>query len=188
MKPAPRNLFGLAIVLVVTLSGSIQAQQDPCLNRTVAVNVLSEDVHVVEGLSAQNFRGKVHGHRVEIVSVNRDSGPRRIVIVLDASGSMRDVWRLEIVAAEGLLNSDRDSSFFSPRFHAPIKLPKHGQQVVSFATEGFDKEITDLYRLTIRLSESLDKPRDLELDVMDRNGKKNSRWLVVYPHRLAACP
>ena len=226
---------------------------------------------------------------MEILSVNRDAGPRRIVIALDASGSMRDVWRLELFAAEGLLNSDRDSSFalltfstqidrridftqdrkkllkdlaelevpsngnpkgmtalrdglaaavdllqpvqsgdavflvsdggdnasqlkdsplkdalvrsgvrlfalitgedfrgsrsitneeiggpewvrglvaatggdstifqvgvdsastFSPRFHAPVKLSKHGQQVVSFATEGFNKEIIDLYRLT----------------------------------------
>ena len=113
-KPAPLGLFCFAIVLVVTLSGSIQAQQDHCLNRTIAVNVLSEDVHVVEGLSAKNFRGKVHGHPVEIVSVNRDSGPRRIVIVLDASGSMRDFWRSETSAAEGLLEIHPGTWVFQP--------------------------------------------------------------------------
>jgi hypothetical protein len=59
---------------------------------------------------------------------------------------------------------------------------------MSFATKGFDEEITDFYRLTLKLPEPLDKPRDLELDVVDRNGKKDSHWLVVFPHRLAACP
>jgi len=119
-KSASFKLFFLVIVLVVMVSGPSQAQQDSCLHRTIAVNVLSEDVHTIEGLSTQNFRGKVRGHTVKIVSVNRDSGPRRIVIVLDASGSMRDVWRLEISAAEGLLNTDKDSSFALLTFSTQI--------------------------------------------------------------------
>jgi hypothetical protein len=59
---------------------------------------------------------------------------------------------------------------------------------MSFATVGFANEITEFYRLAIKLPEPLDKPRELQLDVLDANGKRNSHWLVVYPHRLAACP
>jgi hypothetical protein len=63
-----------------------------------------------------------------------------------------------------------------------------GQMVITYATEGFDSEITEFYRLTLKLPEHLDKPRDLQLDVVDANGKANSHWLLLYPHRLAACP
>lgn len=327
-KPAPFKLLFLLFVLVATLCGSIQAQQDACRYRTIAVNVLSEDVHLVEGLSTPNFRGKVHGHPVEIESVNRDADPRRIVIVLDASGSMGEFWKLEVSAAEGLISADRCSSFalviFAGRIehridfaqsreklsallagiewpskdnpgggtalrdglaaaldlllpaqsgdaiylvsdvhdnaskvsnsqlkevvansgarlfalipvestalrgrtaeeaegpewltgfvratggdftifrlgidspavynlkpNVAVPIGRTGQQVMSLATEGFDKEITDFYRLTLKLPEPLDKPRELDLDVVDANRKKNNRWLIVYPHRLAACP
>jgi len=102
-------------------------------------------------------------------------------------------WVRGLAAATGgdttIFQVGADSiSTFSPRFHTPIQLSTRGQQVMSFATKGFDEEITDFYRLTIKLTEPLEKPRDLQLEVVDRNGKKNSHWLVVYPHRLAACP
>jgi hypothetical protein len=316
------------LLVLVTLAGTLHAQQNPCLNRTIAVNVLNEEGHFVEGLSAQNFRGKVHGQRVEIVSAAHDSGPRRIVIVLDASGSMGNKWGLEIYEAEGLLSTDPDSSFAlitfathirdridftqgrkkisdelaglqspakagpegrtalrdaltaavdllrpaqlgdaiylisdggenaskvkdtqfrdvlvsagvrlfalitveqlpsrsrtpeeaggpdwlsglvtatggdftilkgDPDFHwnslprpqTAVKMPSLGRRVLTFATAGFDEEMTEYYRVAIKLPEPLDKPRDLDLDALDAKGKRNSHWLIVYPHRLAACP
>ena len=277
--------------------------------------------------SRSKFRAKVHGHSAEILSAERDSGPRRIVIVLDASGSMGDFWRLETAAAEGLLGADQESSFalitftnhvekkidfaqgrqrmsdglkeleapikeglqgrtalrdallaaldllrpaqfgdaivlvsdggdnaspvkdsrltnalilsqvrlfalikaagvssrgrtpeqdggpqwvrtlvadtggdprveigdlasstFRATSRAPLRLPPGADQVILFATKGFDEEITDFCRLTLKLPEPLDKPRDLQLEVVDANGKRNSHWSAVYPQRLAACP
>lgn len=318
----------LTILFPAILASPLQAQQDSCLNRTIAVNVLAEDVQFIDGLGTRNFRGKVHGKPVEIVSATHDQAPRRIVMVLDASGSMRDKWGVEIYAAEGLMRADPASSFalitfaekmkdridfaegrekvsdelaslespleigprggtalrdalaaaldllrpaqlgdaiyvvsdagdnaskvrdtrfedmlvsadvrlfalitveelpsrqrtseeaggpnwlsglatdtggdftvfnLDPDFHwnslpkpqTALKMPSPARRVLTFATAGFDEEITEYYRLAIRLSEPLDKPRDLDLAVLDANGKKNSHWLVVYPHRLPACP
>lgn len=321
----PHPFLLLAILSPAILSNPLRAQQDSCLNRTIAVNVLTEDVQFIDGLATQNFRGKVHGQPVKIVSATHDHAPRRIVLVLDSSGSMGDKWGLEIYAAKSLLDADPASSFAlitfgekikdridfaegrekvsdelarlespvenGPRggtalrdalaaavdllrpvqlgdaiyvvsdggdnaskvswpqvsddllsagvrlfalvtveemarsrsmserngpeslhglvtatggdfkiltldFHwyslpgskAPPKLPVEHRRILTFATIGFDIEITEYYRLAIKLPEPLDKPRDLDLDVLDANVKKNSHWLVVYPHRLAACP
>ncbi|MGH9891141.1 MAG: vWA domain-containing protein [bacterium] len=56
--------------------------------RMVAVNVLNEEGQQVVGLKAENFRGKYRGKAVRIVSAEWDAGPRRVVILLDRSGSM----------------------------------------------------------------------------------------------------
>jgi hypothetical protein len=59
---------------------------------------------------------------------------------------------------------------------------------MTFATKGFDEEITDFYRLALKLPELLDKASDLQLVVEYANGKRNSHWLIIYPHRPAASP
>jgi hypothetical protein len=44
----------------------------------------------VTGLTALNFRGEIGANQVQIVETNYNVAPRRIVIVLDSSGSMGD--------------------------------------------------------------------------------------------------
>lgn len=308
-KPYP--LF--TSLLLATLTCNLQAQQNPCLNRTVAVNVVTENGDFVEGLSAQDFRGKLRGKQVETVTAIRDVAPRRVVMVLHAS---REVV---IPAARGLLDVAQDGSFALITFsgttidftggrkrildalaqlelpvhngtrpgralrdalvaaldllrpaqfgdaiflvsdgydssstlsdsqlkkaldgtgvrvfalapvdhlmissHVTIELPggpewlrglvtttggdftilvygtdtadgtgnltKSGEQIMQFATVGFANEITGFYRVTVKLPETLNKPRDWEFKVVDANGKVNNHWRIIYPHQLAACP
>jgi hypothetical protein len=317
----------LAVFVLLASTGSLIGQENSCLDRTIPVSVLSADVRFVDGLTSKNFTAKVQGKEVKIVSLVRDSGPRRIVIVLDASGSMEDVWKLEETAAQGLIESDPRNSFalivfgsqvlrtidFSQNraaitdalpslqpperhqlrktalldalassiellrppgfgdaiylvsdgqdndsqlgisqfrnrlmasgvrlfalmpldnavskglltpegkstpgeleadvaasggdftiFHLgadgpptartkpgkPIGLWSGGQQVMFYGTKGFDAEITNVYRLTLRLPEPIKKPRELQLYTLGADGKKNGSWLVIYPNRLASC-
>lgn len=82
--------FWLACFAVPLFLGaaSLPAQDDPCTTRTVPVTVVDRQGNPVTGLTTANFRGKFRGKPVEILSVNPDTRPRRIVIVADASGSM----------------------------------------------------------------------------------------------------
>jgi Mg-chelatase subunit ChlD len=65
-----------------------QTQQPPCLRRSVPVHVLDAKGQPVRALEASSFQAEFRGQPVRIVSSTPDEGPRRIVIVLDASGSM----------------------------------------------------------------------------------------------------
>jgi hypothetical protein len=101
-------LFALGLT-----AASFMAEEDPCLDRTVAVNVQAEDQRSVTGLTASNFRGKIHGKPVQIVSVSYDTAPRRIVILLDASGSMADKWALELNLVYRVVSSAPNQTAFA---------------------------------------------------------------------------
>lgn len=95
--------FLLLAPVSTALSFRLPAQENPCLTRTVPVNVTTNDYRVVSGLTSANFRGKFRGHPVEIISVKYDTGPRRIVILLDASGSMKYAWEAELGTAQNIV-------------------------------------------------------------------------------------
>jgi len=67
---------------------NLPAQDSGCTRHTVAVGVVDRDWNLVRGLGAANFHGKVRGSDVQILSTSIDTSPRRIVLLLDASGSM----------------------------------------------------------------------------------------------------
>jgi hypothetical protein len=92
-------LFGLS-------PNGFPAQGSGCTTRTVAVGVVDSAGNLVPNLSAANFHAKLHGHDVQILSASLDSGPRRIVLVLDASGSMMNAgpgWKIEKSISEYLM-------------------------------------------------------------------------------------
>ena len=56
--------------------------------RTIPVVAMTQDGRVVQGLTARNLR--VKGVKATIESVTFDAGPRRVILLLDISGSMGD--------------------------------------------------------------------------------------------------
>lgn len=76
------------IMLLCAASSALPAQDDPCTTRTVLVTVIDRQGNSVTGLTAANFRGKFRGKPVEILSAVPHPRPPRIVLVVDASGSM----------------------------------------------------------------------------------------------------
>ncbi len=83
----PRYVLPL-LVLVGAVCGSASAQDASCLNRTLSVTVSGAGWRLKQGLVPSDFRGKYRGKPVQIVSLATDDRSRRIVILLDVSGSM----------------------------------------------------------------------------------------------------
>jgi hypothetical protein len=81
--------FLIALLFVTSLNvTNLPGQDSGCTTRTIPVGVVDKQWVFVQGLNAANFRGKLHGHDVGIVSASLDTSPRHIVLVLDASGSV----------------------------------------------------------------------------------------------------
>jgi Mg-chelatase subunit ChlD len=75
--------------IVLLFSPILQAQQNPdCLKRTLFVNVRDRTGKLVDGLNSSSFRASLHGQQVRISSAIVRNGPRRIVLLVDASGSV----------------------------------------------------------------------------------------------------
>jgi Mg-chelatase subunit ChlD len=102
----PKTLL-IALLFVTSLNPTdLPAQDTGCTTRTVPVGVVDREWNFVQGLSAANFRGKLRGHDVEILSASIDTSPRRIVLLLDASGSMamsKEAWHASRSLSEDLI-------------------------------------------------------------------------------------
>jgi hypothetical protein len=103
MKPTPRILM-LLLCLVPAYS---RAQDDPCSKLLVPLTVRDTRGEVLHGLSAADLEVKVNGNAQQVENIHRETRPRRIVILLDASGSMKGVakdipWQKAIGSAQFL--------------------------------------------------------------------------------------
>lgn len=114
-------LFIFTLVGMATTASYLHGQQDPCVNRAIAVNVLGEDGRTVSGISAENFQGRLHGKPVRIVSAALDPAPHRVVMVLDISGSMSEEWGFNISVAKRFLAANPASPFALITFSAEVK-------------------------------------------------------------------
>jgi hypothetical protein len=82
-----RSCLTVVAVLFSALTGMF-AEESSCVHRTLPVAVLDANGRVIHGLSPSDFSAKVHGRDARIISISLDKRPHRIVILLDASGSM----------------------------------------------------------------------------------------------------
>ncbi len=117
----------------------LRAQERPCTRRTVAVGVVDYAWNLVTNLTAANFRGKLRGQDVQVISVVPDQSPRRIVMLLDASGSMVSAgqqWTDAKSISQSLIR------FAPPRAH--IALEAFAERIVD-ATE-FEEDRTALLK------------------------------------------
>jgi hypothetical protein len=99
-----RAILLTALITYCAASG-LHAQIAPCLDRSIPVNVYTDKGVPVIGLTAANFRGAVRRNQVQVVAANYDTGPRRIVLLLDVSRSMiEDNYRMrtELTVARAL--------------------------------------------------------------------------------------
>ncbi len=101
------KLHGLVLVTVCLLAAPYRARaataEHAQLRRSVVVSVVTRQGRAVNGLSAKCFSARFRGRPVRIESATYDPGPRRVLLLLDTSGSMHDSRLAELTLAKYLL-------------------------------------------------------------------------------------
>lgn len=87
-----------------SLLATLALAQDPsCLHRQVPVNLVDPLGYPQRGIETAALHGDFRGKSIGIIRVTRDARPRRIIILLDTSGSMLETenskWMLALQVA-----------------------------------------------------------------------------------------
>jgi hypothetical protein len=85
----------------MSASPGVFAQDDACLHRKIPVTVIDRSSAPVGGMAVSDFRGDLRGKRVQILSLQSDMQSRRVVILLDVSGSMLQTELDQYDASQG---------------------------------------------------------------------------------------
>lgn len=81
------------LAIAVSVCGRLTLAQDAaCDKRIVPVRVESADGTVIQDFTAADLVAKVGGRDAVVTSVRPDTRPHRILLLIDASGSMRAGW------------------------------------------------------------------------------------------------
>ncbi|MBI3475162.1 MAG: VWA domain-containing protein [Acidobacteria bacterium] len=96
-----------AALPILSLNGLAQPST-PAPPRSILINVVDHNGNAVRDLAKDNFRVRINKQPVAVLSAEYSLAPRRIVVLLDVSGSMagnRDTekWRIAREAVEELL-------------------------------------------------------------------------------------
>jgi Mg-chelatase subunit ChlD len=111
--------FGKCVVrfLILTLCArTIAAQDTSCLRRALPVALRDEQSLPIQNVSVADLEARVHGKPIKILSLTPDPRPHRLVLILDASGSMGStageppLFALEVVLARHFFQANRQRS------------------------------------------------------------------------------
>jgi hypothetical protein len=128
---ADMNYFRLVLLFPVLVSAlPTPAQNKSCLRRIVPVTVMDSAGRPILGFAPADFQAKFRGKPVKILSIIPDDRPRRIVILLDTSGSMSGEprgrkWEIARAIAVHLVDAHLPNTslalfFFSDQVHEQI--------------------------------------------------------------------
>jgi von Willebrand factor type A domain len=82
-------IAAVRLIICFTLPSAPQtAPKPPSL--PLLVNVLDKDANPVKNLTASNFQVRLKGHQLPVLDAAYNAAPRRIVVLLDMSGSMSE--------------------------------------------------------------------------------------------------
>lgn len=163
------HVLGWCLLVTLTLCG----QEPPCQQRTFPVSVTNRDRDgsLVRDLAPADFRAEFRGQPVKILTVLPDDHPHRIIILLDASGSMRGEtgrrWVTAVAAAQELAQANLENVslalwIFGERVDERIGFSQDKRQVaeklqqVRNDIEFFKKHVYGATRLYDTVSRALD--------------------------------
>jgi hypothetical protein len=107
-----RNL--LALCFVLGLMGAGVSQQTTCKTIDVPVGVISASGDAFRGLAAEDFVGRIQKRSVTVKTLTFDDGPRRVLLVVDASKKLsNDSRKAENEMVRVLLASARPADTFA---------------------------------------------------------------------------
>ena len=128
---ADMNYFRIVLLFSVLVSAlPTPAQNESCLRRIVPVTVMDSAGRPILGFAPADFQAKFRGKPVKILSIIPDDRPRRVVILLDTSGSMSGEprghkWEIARAIATHLVDAHLPNTslallFFSDQVHEQI--------------------------------------------------------------------
>ena len=103
-----RKFAGMGAILAVLSSAVVAEQSENCERRTVVVNVRDRNGTLAMAVPPTSFHAKLHGESVKIQSANVDAGPRRVLLLVDLSGSVAgtaNTWKIARLAASDFLKT-----------------------------------------------------------------------------------
>lgn len=100
----------MAVVCVCLCANVFGQVGTSCQPSSLIVNVLDQHGIPLRGLNAQDFKVTYHGTTLRIASLSFSTGPRRVIVLLDTSGSMsgetsRDEWKIARAAVLDFVKS-----------------------------------------------------------------------------------
>jgi hypothetical protein len=117
------------VILPAFLSSSFTQQYAnlPPRGRSMVVNVLDAHGNAIRNLTKENFRVRLNGKPVAVINAQYSLAPRRIVVLLDISGSMTgeermEKWQIARDAVDDMLvHTPRDGSIAMLTFASKVQ-------------------------------------------------------------------
>jgi Mg-chelatase subunit ChlD len=186
----PVKLF-LFVGILLTFAFSILAQQPASDQRTrsLLANVLDRHGNAVRDLTQENFRIRINGKPASVVNASYSFAPRRIVVLLDMSGSMAGTrastkWQIAQQAVEDLLEmSPADEQValltFSDQVHDVFDFSQTRSSMLEWLRQGIDRRKkvrgrTALFDATLAAAKILNPTRQGDVIYLVTDGGDNS--------------
>lgn len=121
----------LNFLVLLLCTQPVCSQEPPCTTRKVPVYFRDAQSLSLQNISINDLDAKVHGQPVKMISLASDLRPHRVVLILDASGSMGisvhepPSWNLELSLAQHFFEMNRQRSrvallFFNDRVNEVV--------------------------------------------------------------------
>jgi hypothetical protein len=81
--------LAVAFLALLAFSGPARAQQNECRQRTVPVHIATRDGAPLPTLTAAHFQAAYADKPIRITAISDEQKPQRLIVLLDASGSVR---------------------------------------------------------------------------------------------------
>jgi hypothetical protein len=114
------------------------AEDGGCAERTVIVSASDSNGKAIPfTLQSADIQGKINGKPVQILGVTKPTNAERVVIVLDASGSMSSVWQRALEFAVEIVKESPSSTEFALVIFADneLRTVEFGKTGPEFITE-----------------------------------------------------
>jgi Mg-chelatase subunit ChlD len=126
------------ILLFTLLCPHCFGEDGGCAERTVIVSASDSNGKAIPfTLQSADLQGKINGKPLQIVGVTKPTNAERVVIVLDASGSMRNVWQRTLEFAVEIVHGSPSSTQFALVIFADneLRTVEFGKTGPEFITE-----------------------------------------------------
>lgn len=138
------------VLFILTIFPALMVGQDTsaCENRALLANVVDVRGQQIGQLTSAQFRASIQGQPIKVVSARFETQPKRILILLDVSGSMwadPEQWQLvKLIAGDVVSSGPPQADFalatFSNKFETNVKF-RQGRDAVRRSIASLDPSL-----------------------------------------------